>query len=147
MKHVLRMVGILCVLGSLSSAAASELPPMTVWKTPTCGCCGKWVEHIRAAGFEVEVKDVEDLDQVKRMSRIPERLASCHTAVVGGYKIEGHVPASDVKRLLETRPEVEGIAVPGMPLGSPGMEFGEPEPYDVISFSKTGATEVFSSHK
>ncbi len=147
MKQLILMAGIICMLGSLSIAIASELPPMSVWKTPTCGCCGKWVEHMQDAGFKVEVNDVEDLDEVKRMSHIPERLRSCHTATVGDYKIEGHVPADDVKRLLATNPNVEGLAVPGMPSGSPGMENGERDSYDVFTFSKDGTTKVFNSHK
>lgn len=120
---------------------------MTVWKTPWCGCCGKWVAHMRSAGFKVQVKEVEGLAKIKRLAGIPERLRSCHTASVGGYKIEGHVPAGDVKRLLETRPKVDGLAVPGMPSGSPGMENGEHDPYDVVAFTRDGKTEVFSSYK
>ena len=134
------------LMASLTGAVATELPTMTVWKSPWCGCCGKWVEHMQAAGFKVVTKTAEELARVKRLAGIPEPLQSCHTAEVGGYKIEGHVPAADVKRLLETKPKVHGLAVPGMPSGSPGMENGEYDPYDVLAFTRDGRTEVFASH-
>ncbi len=127
--------------------AAEELPAMTVWKNPSCGCCGNWVEHMRAAGFRVAVREVEDLDGIKRMAGVPEPLQSCHTAQVGGYVVEGHVPAADIKRLLAERPAGRGLAVPGMPSGSPGMENGMRDPYDVILLKRDGRAEVFSSHR
>ena len=99
------------------------------------------------AGFNVTVKNTEELDTVKKLAGIPDKLQSCHTASVGGYKIEGHVPAADIKRLLAARPPVIGLAVPGMPSGSPGMENGERDPYDVLAFTRDGTTKVFSSHK
>ncbi len=125
---------------------AGELPPVTVWKSPTCGCCGKWVEHMRKAGFKVTVKNMDSMDMVKRMAGVRDELQSCHTARVGGYTIEGHVPAADVQRLLSERPNVLGLAVPGMPSGSPGMENGERDPYDVLAFTASGS-KVFSSHR
>ncbi len=127
--------------------AADELPAMTVWKNPSCGCCGNWVEHMQAAGFRVAVREVEDLDGIKRMAGIPGPLQSCHTAEVGGYVVEGHVPAEDIKRLLAERPAGRGLAVPGMPSGSPGMENGMRDPYDVILLKRDGRAEVFSSHR
>ncbi len=127
--------------------AADELPAMTVWKNPSCGCCGNWVEHMQAAGFRVAVREVEDLDGIKRMAGIPEPLQSCHTAEVGGYVVEGHVPAEDIKRMLAERPAGRGLAVPGMPSGSPGMENGMRDPYDVILLKRDGRAEVFSSHR
>lgn len=127
----------------------STLPPMTIYKSASCGCCKLWVDHARANGFTVRTVDTEDLNSVKREMGIPAALASCHTVVVGSYVVEGHVPASDVKRLLRDRPKVRGLAVPGMPIGSPGMEQGPVsgyERYDVIAFEQSGATRVFASH-
>lgn len=132
---------------SVGISAAAEPPIMTVWKNPSCGCCGKWVEHMRTAGFTLKVKEDENLTAVKRMAGIPDHLQSCHTARIGKYVIEGHVPASDVKRFLKMKPEGLGLVVPGMPSGSPGMENGEHDPYDVLLLKKDGTTEVFSSHK
>lgn len=128
-------------------ALAEHLPTVTVWKSPTCGCCGSWVEHMRAAGFEVTTKNVEDMQSVKQQLGMPETLQSCHTALVGGYLIEGHVPAEDVKRLIAEKRAVKGLAVPGMPSGSPGMEDGYKDPYSVLSFDGAGKTEVFSDYR
>lgn len=131
------------------AAAQSALPPMTVYKSASCGCCGAWVDHARKNGFTVKVVDTEDLAGVKREMGIPARLQSCHTVVVGAYLVEGHVPAGDVKQLLATKPRVRGLAVPGMPVGSPGMEQGAPanyDRYDVLSFTSAGTTAVFATH-
>jgi hypothetical protein len=128
------------------SPAQGEPRELTMYKSPTCGCCNAWAEHMRSHGFAVEAHDVADVAPVKAENAIPPRLASCHTAFVGGYVIEGHVPASDVQRLLAERPAVAGLAVPGMPVGSPGMEGPNPERYDVLSFDASGRTAVFSSH-
>lgn len=127
-------------------ARAEEGRAMTVWKTPWCGCCAKWVAHMRASGFAVTVHDVEKIGPVKRSAGVPKRLGSCHTAKVGGYVVEGHVPAADVKRLITLRPEARGLAAPGMPTGSPGMEGTGRDAYDVLLFRADGATKVFSSH-
>lgn len=123
-------------------------PAITVHKTPWCGCCGNWVEHMRASGFEVTVREHEDLSPVRTRLDVPRALGSCHTAEVDGYAIEGHVPASDIRRLLEERPAgVRGLAVPGMPAGSPGMEMGgRKDPFDVVAFGQKG-TRVFQSHR
>lgn len=126
--------------------AESKYPPVQVWKSPTCGCCSKWVDHLRAAGFDVEATNVGNMNAVKREVSLPQALASCHTALVDGYVIEGHVPAEDVARMLDTRPDIRGIAVPGMPLGSPGMESPTPEPYEVIAFGADGKMSVFARH-
>ena len=147
MKRAVLVMAVLGVLGLTAPALTEELPPMTVWKSPWCGCCGKWVEHVRAAGFDVQVNEVEDLSSVKQMAAVPNDLESCHTARVGGYTVEGHVPASDIIRLLEEKPEAHGLFVPGMPSGSPGMENGYQDPYDVLLLDRDGNTEVFSSHK
>jgi hypothetical protein len=147
MKRFVIVLAVLGVLGSTAHGFAEELPTMTVWKSPWCGCCGNWVEHVRAAGFEVEVKEVEDLGVVKRMAAVPDDLESCHTARVGGYTVEGHVPVSDIIRLLDEQPNAHGLVVPGMPSGSPGMENGEQDPYDVLLIKRDGETEVFRSHR
>jgi hypothetical protein len=147
MKRIAIVVAVLGLLGLAAPAVTEELPAMTVWKSPWCGCCGKWVEHVRAAGFEVQVNEVEDLSVVKRMAAVPNDLESCHTARVGGYTVEGHVPAADIIRLLDEQPDAHGLVVPDMPSGSPGMENGERDPYDVLLLRRDGETEVFSSHR
>ena len=120
---------------------------MHVYKTSTCGCCGKWVEHMRANGFKVEVTDVEDTGEYRRKFGVPEQLQSCHTAMVSGYAVEGHVPAADVQRLLKTRPKAKGLAAPGMPMGSPGMENGESrQAYSVVLFGENNAISVFNRY-
>jgi len=128
------------------SISVSDLPIVQVYKSPTCGCCSKWVSHLEANGFTVEATDVNDINLIKRSYGIPPALASCHTAVVGDYLVEGHVPAEDIVQLLKQKPVIKGIAVPGMPIGSPGMEGRNPQAYDVISFDAQGETDVFSSH-
>jgi hypothetical protein len=138
------LVSILAVI--CAAAAAEEETQVTVYKSPTCGCCSKWVRHLEENGFSVETHDVRDLTPMKRANGVPEPLSSCHTAFVGGYVVEGHVPASDVKRLLAQRPQVSGLAVPGMPEGSPGMEGPNPERYRVLTFGPDGQVDVFSSH-
>jgi hypothetical protein len=128
-----------------AEAADAELPEVQVYKSPTCGCCTKWIDHLEEAGFTVKATDVSDVGVVKRDNGLPAELASCHTAFVGGYLIEGHVPAADVKRLLEEKPAVAGLAVPDMPIGSPGMEGPNPEAYRVLSFGSDGVA-VFAEH-
>ena len=138
--------------GSLSApgAQAAQSPAdsslITVYKTPTCGCCAAWVDHMREHGFRVAVTDVGQLAPVKQTNRVPGDVATCHTGVIGGYFVEGHVPAEDVRRLLRERPDVIGIAVPGMPQGSPGMETGTVEAYDVIAIGRDGSRKVWASH-
>lgn len=126
----------------------SEKPVVEVYKTPTCGCCSKWVDHLKANGFTVVTTDLDDLDAVKKKHGVPTDLASCHTAVASGYAIEGHVPAADIARMLKQRPQILGIAVPSMPAGSPGMEVpsGLVQPYRVIAFDKNGKTSVYAMH-
>jgi hypothetical protein len=123
-------------------------PEAVVYKTPNCGCCRAWVEHLRAQGFAVRTIDVPELASIRHELRVPNGVAACHTAKAADYVIEGHVPAADIKRLLDTRPLVRGLAVPGMPVGSPGMERGNRrEPYDVVTWDAADHTEVFASHR
>jgi len=133
-------------LAAFGLACQDARPAVTVYKTPTCGCCSKWVEHMRAAGFEVSTVDLQSLDRVKAEQGVPVALSACHTAIVDGYVVEGHVPAADVERLLETRPAVRGLAVAGMPIGSPGMEGPRPERYTVHAFDAQGRTKAFATH-
>jgi hypothetical protein len=149
MKRLLLVMGSACAL-ALAPAGASQKTAITVevFKTPTCGCCSKWIEHLRARGFTVRFTDLDDLAAIKAKHGVPAALQSCHTALVGGYVVEGHVPATDVQTLLKERPRVVGIAVPGMPVGSPGMEVasGQVQPYSVLAFQKDGSTKVFAQH-
>lgn len=143
---------------SADSAArsAQHAPPtavataraVVVHKSPLCDCCAKWVDHMRARGFDVTVHDTADVTPVKAAHGVTAQLASCHTALVGGYVVEGHVPAGDVQLLLRERPAVAGLAAPGMPMGSPGMEMPgmSGDRYDVVAFDRSGATRVFASH-
>lgn len=128
--------------------AAQELPRMTVTKDPSCRCCGAWVDHIRAAGFPVEVVESPEVNHLKVRLGVPRNLASCHTAEVGGYVIEGHVPADAIKRIRSEKPQAKGLAVPGMPVGSPGMEVVgvEDDVYDVVLFGP-GAERVLARYR
>lgn len=121
---------------------------LAVYKSPTCGCCEGWVAHMRQAGFTVAVHEVADPGTVRRARGLSDRLASCHTGVIDGYAIEGHVPAADVVRLLAERPEAAGLAAPGMPAGSPGMETpdGRKQPFDTLLVLRSGQTRVFARH-
>ena len=142
----------LATLATLTSASAPPssilpLPTVTVFKDPNCGCCKQWVEHLREHAFTVITKDTSDISAPKRTGRVPEHLYSCHTAFVNGYVVEGHVPAADIQRLLKEKPKVAGIAVGGMPAGSPGMEMGSrKDRYDVVAFNRDGTTKVFERH-
>ena len=117
---------------------------ITVYKSPTCQCCELWLRHMRRAGFAVTERNVADLGSVKKEHGVPGQLSSCHTSAVGGYVIEGHVPADLIERLIDEQPAVAGLAVPGMPAGSPGMESGRKEPYDVLTFTRGGETAVYA---
>lgn len=121
---------------------------LAVYKTPTCGCCSKWVDHMKQNGFTVQVTDLNDLSAIKSKHGVPSKVQSCHTGVINGYVVEGHVPASDVKRMLKELPAISGIAVPGMPQGSPGMEApgAVQPPYDVVTFDRRGETRLYAKH-
>lgn len=128
--------------------AARSATRVTVYKSPTCGCCANWVSHMKTNGFTVDAHDVEDgmLDQVKTTAGVPATLRSCHIALAGGYAFEGHVPADLVKKVLTTKPKLAGLAVPGMPAGSPGMEMGgRTDPYQVMAFDRQGKSWVFAN--
>lgn len=141
----LLLAGGLYFLSPWSTASASGLPTVTVYKSAACTCCTGWVEHMEEAGFHVETVEDQNLTLVKHDNGVPESLFSCHTATVDGYTVEGHVPAEDVKQLLTQRPEIRGIGVAGMPAGSPGMP-GVPEGYTVASFTAEGASSVYARH-
>ena len=138
--------GMVFSVGLIVPAHAQSLPEVTVSKDPNCGCCTAWADHLRAAGFPVKVADRPDMRAVKARLGVPVDLASCHTAEVSSYVLEGHVPASAVLRLLKEKPEAKGLAVPGMPIGSPGMEGGEPETYQVMLFGSQ-APRVFAIYR
>lgn len=142
----LAVAGVLPGVRKLLAAAVPPAPtPITVYKSPTCGCCSKWVDHLRAHDFVVTAVDLQDVQSIKTKHGVPAALASCHTGVVGGYVVEGHVPADLVRRMLTEKPKIVGIAVPGMPAGSPGMEVsGHGERYEIIAFDKAGKTRVFA---
>lgn len=134
--------------GCSPSTAETSLPLVKVHKNATCGCCKIWVDRLRDAGFQVEVNDVDNLNSVKQRVGLPFGMGSCHTAEVDGYFVEGHVPVEDIKRLLRERPQAKGLAVPGMPVGSPGMEVpsGQVQPYDVMLVGRDGSATVYAHH-
>lgn len=125
-------------------SADQELPTVLVYKTPTCGCCNGWIEHLEAEGFTVDARDVRDIMSIKVDAGVPTSMSSCHTALVDGYVVEGHVPAEHMKRLISEDPEIAGIAVPGMPVGSPGMEGPNAQPYQILSFTRDGQAAVYA---
>ena len=129
-----------------SASADAKEPVITVYKDASCGCCKSWIEHLIKHGYRVDAKDSPDMTEIKQSLGVPEALTSCHTAVVNGYLIEGHVPAADIARLLKTKPKIAGLAVPGMPMGSPGMEGPRTQHYQVLSFDKAGKTKIFASY-
>ncbi len=137
------LAGLMTAPVAFSSGAVSAtgtLPKMVVTKDPDCDCCSGWVDHVRGAGFEVDVIESPEVNRLKARLGVPQALASCHTAEIGGYVIEGHVPAAAIKRLLADKPQAKGLAVPGMPTGSPGMEVEgmEPDTYEVVLFGPSG---------
>ena len=132
---------------ALPAFAALAGPEVQVFKSPSCGCCGSWVEHMRAAGFTVRVTEVNDTTAARKRLGLPDRYGSCHTATVGGYVLEGHVPAAEVKRLLASKPKAIGLAVPGMPPSAPGMDVpGRKDPYEVLLVDVSGQSSVFARY-
>lgn len=156
MRSSTKLVSLVAILGTLALTTAAirarpqdgvdKKPVITVYKDPSCGCCKKWVEYLVKHGYRVNAKDTPDMQAIKASLGVPDKLASCHTAVVNGYLIEGHVPAADIQRLLTQKPKIAGLAAPGMPAGSPGMEGPRSQAYQVLAFDKKGETRVFASH-
>ncbi|MEE3327586.1 MAG: DUF411 domain-containing protein [Myxococcota bacterium] len=136
-----------CESAQETVAPESQAAVISVYKTPTCGCCTKWVDHLREKGFTVETHDQPSLTALKQEQGVPHGTEACHTALVDGYVIEGHVPAREITRLLEERPRVRGLVVPGMPLGSPGMEADRTESYSVLAFDDTGSVSTFARYE
>lgn len=140
-------LGVAALFGAMPAIgfAKSEQPVIEVYKSETCGCCTQWVDHLRASGFKVKVQNVQNTAPYRTKMGVPPSLGSCHTGTIGGYALEGHVPAADIKRLLAEKPKAKGLAVPGMPMGSPGMEVaGEPaDAYDVLLFQADGKSTVY----
>lgn len=141
-RYLRRLIPLLFALAGVPALAAE----VVVYKDANCGCCNKWIEHMQANGFTVKAQNVADIMPYKSANEVPLALSACHTAKVDGYVIEGHVPAADIKRLLKERPKVRGLAVPGMPAGSPGMEGAYRERYEVLTFDQDGRTSVYARH-
>ena len=145
-----RIFASLVLLGSaffsFNALAAEPKPLVEVYKSPTCGCCKDWIKHLEQNGFKVKAHDVSDVSAARQFLGMPQQLGACHSAKVGNYLVEGHVPAADIHKLLKEKPKALGIAVPGMPPGSPGMESPNPVRYDTLLVGKDGSTEVFAKH-
>ena len=136
-----------CLVMALGSYAGQpSAQTVAVYKSPTCGCCTGWVDYLRDNDFEVEIFDIQNLDAIKEEHGVEPHLQSCHTALVDGYIVEGHVPVNDIRRLLEEKPDIKGLSAPGMPALSPGMASLTPKNYSVLSFDKNGKVEVFSKY-
>jgi len=145
MKSSIRIAVLLSLLAPIAWAAA-PLPTVTVYKSPSCGCCGKWVEHMKASGFPVVIHHTENVAAHKARLGVPPAMGSCHTAEVGGYLVEGHVPAADVKRLLAEKPRARGLVSPGMPASAPGMDDARKIPYEILLVGKDGRTATYARH-
>lgn len=148
-RDAVRLLSLTAVLGAAGPAAAfAQGTPLVVYRDPACSCCAQWVAHMKANGFAPAVTDTPDVASIKRQHHVPDALASCHTALVGGYVVEGHVPAADVRRLLAQKPKgIVGLTIPGMPASAPGMDMKPFKPYTVLSFDAAGKTAVFAEHK
>ncbi len=158
-KRLLGRRSVLMALGGVAAAAAGAVAfaglfgsdraaagGIVVYKSPSCGCCGNWAKHLRRNGFDVSVKNIDNISPVKERAGIPDDLESCHTAFISGYVVEGHVPAEDIRKILAERPKIRGLAVPGMPASAPGMDSPDREPYTVYSFGEDGKAEVYASY-
>jgi hypothetical protein len=146
MKHNSAVHAIIVLSLSVCLPLSAAAPKVNVFKTRTCGCCAKWVEHLKANGFDVNVQEVASTVEYRKKYGVPDKLQSCHTAMVAGYAIEGHVPAADIHRLLKAGPKATGLAVPGMPAGSPGMEGPRSDAYSVILFDADGKGTVYQKY-
>ncbi len=141
------IAGIALLFGAAALPSWAQAPtPITVYKSPTCGCCEQWIKHLQANGFKVSAKNVDEIAPIKLKYGVPPALMSCHTALVDGYVIEGHVPPATIRRLLRERPKVVGLTVPGMPQSAPGMDAAQGEPYDVLAFDANGRSTVYERH-
>lgn len=140
------IIGISMLLTPVPSVAEETGNEVIVYKDASCECCGRWVSHMRQNGFSVTVKNMDDMSLIKSLTGIPENMESCHTASIGNYLVEGHVPASDVKRMLTQKPAIKGLAVPGMPMSAPGMDSPENEPYTVFSFDSKGSVKTYAAY-
>lgn len=135
------------LIATTTEAQAANLPEATVYRDPACTCCGGWIDHLKAKGFPVKNVPTADMMTFKQEHGVTDELASCHTAIINGYVVEGHVPSDDIKRLLAQKPDIKGIAVPGMPVGTPGMEMGnKKDSFAVVAFDKQGQTNVFKQY-
>ncbi|MDD5412103.1 MAG: DUF411 domain-containing protein [Methylobacter sp.] len=147
-KAFLAMCLLIINVGVSAESADGKPIDIVVYRSPSCGCCGKWLEHLKQNNFNVKDIVTDDVQAIKDKSGVSKEMASCHTAIVDGYVVEGHVPANDIKTLLKTKPKIVGIAVPGMPAGTPGMEMGgKKEPYNVMSFDRENQYQIFKSYK
>lgn len=146
MNRIILTAIVLTAAAPALSPAAQPLPAVEVYKSASCGCCSKWVDHLKANGFEVIVRDVDNPVDYKRRFGVPPEMGSCHTATAGRYFIEGHVPAREIKRLLNERPQARGLSVPAMPMGSPGMEGPRRDPYDVLLIHHDGTYGRYASY-
>ncbi len=150
-RQVLLLLGAGVIVGSvpfvarLALASPEDLRAIKVYKSPSCGCCGRWTEYLKQNGFRPEVVDMDDISAIKRVAQVPDDLVSCHTAVVERYVVEGHVPVEAIRKMLSERPKIIGIAVPGMPPGSPGMPGGTREPFNVVAFTRNGNHRPYMS--
>ena len=140
-------LGIAAAAALVAGKVSAQTTTVEVYKSPTCGCCGRWAQNLRTNGFAVNVKEIGDIDSFRARAGVPAALASCHTALIDGYAIEGHVPAQDIRRLLAERPKARGLAVPGMPAISPGMDAPRGPGYDVLLFQADGATSVYHGYR
>ena len=137
----------LAAMAALPALSVTKLPELEVFKSPYCGCCGAWIEHMKGAGFAVKVTPVTDTSATRKRLGLAERYASCHTSTIGGYVLEGHIPAAEVKRLLAMKPKALGLAAPGMPVAAPGMDTpGRKDPYDVLLIGTEGQSRVFATY-
>jgi hypothetical protein len=145
MRLHLRSLAVIALLGS-ASVWAQSATTVEVYKSPTCGCCGKWIEHMQKNGFKVEAHEVDDIPASRKKLGMPDKLGSCHTSKIGNYVVEGHVPAQDIKRLLKEKPKALGLAIPSMPPGVPGMDIPNSPPYETLLVQADGTTSVFAKH-
>ncbi|MCW8907570.1 MAG: DUF411 domain-containing protein [Sedimenticola sp.] len=144
LKTIRSLAALILLGGTITTSLASEL--ISVYKSPTCGCCGAWIEHLEQNGFRVKAYDSDRMGEIKQALGVAPQHASCHTAEIDGYVIEGHVPAAEIRRLLQERPAMAGLSVPGMPMGSPGMEGRRKDPYQVLLFDRKGNSRVYADY-